>query len=124
MHSNNKRTPPPPHVTRGSVLDDLGFTPSEVLEITVKIDIYRELMQHIKRRKFSQQKLSELLGLHQPEVSNLINGKISKFSITKLIKLAGKLNLGAQVKLTQPPVTSLSRAAVTHKAQKRTPMPV
>ena len=39
-----------PHATRGSVLDDLGFSPSEALEIKVKAEIYRDLLRYIKER--------------------------------------------------------------------------
>lgn len=102
--SSEERTP---HLTRGSVLDDLGFSPSEALEIKVKAEIYRDLLQYIKEREFAQQELGTLLGIHQPDVSNLLNGRISKFSVSKLIKFAGKLNLGAQVKLTKPKARKL-----------------
>jgi len=91
-----------PHLTRGSVLDDLGFSPSESLEIKVKAEIYRELLQYIKERGYSQQELGKLLGVLQPEVSNLLTGKISRFSVGKLIKFAGKMSLGARVTLTRP----------------------
>jgi predicted XRE-type DNA-binding protein len=91
-----------PRLTRGSAFDDLGFSPSEALEITVKAEIYRDLLQYIKEREFAQQELGTLLGIHQPDVSNLLNGRVAKFSVSKLIKFAGKLNLGAQVKLTKP----------------------
>lgn len=67
------------------------------------------MLQYIKERGFTQQELGALLGVHQPEVSNLLNGKISKFSVSKLIKLAGKLNLGAEVKITKPKVAKSSR---------------
>ena len=69
-----------PHVTRGSVLDDLGFSPSEALELKVKAEIYGELLDYIDERGYSQQELSDLLGILQPEVSNLLTGKVSKFS--------------------------------------------
>jgi predicted XRE-type DNA-binding protein len=99
-----------PHVTRGSVLDDLGFGASEALEIKVKVEIYRELMKHILGRGYSQKELGGVLGIHQPDASNLLNGRVSKFSVGKLIKFAGRLNLGAQVRLTKlkpvRPVTS------------------
>lgn len=91
-----------PHVTRGSVLGDLGFGASEALEIKVKAEIYRELLKHIHDRGYSQKELGSVLGIHQPDASNLLNGRVSKFSVGKLIKFAGKLNLGAQVRLTKP----------------------
>jgi predicted XRE-type DNA-binding protein len=105
-----------PHLTRGSVLDDIGFSPSESLEIKVKAEIYRELLQYIKERGFAQQELGNLLSIHQPDVSNLLNGRVSKFSVSKLIKLAGKLNLGAQVKLTKPKAAKLPAVAASGKA--------
>ncbi len=116
--SSEERTP---HLTRGSVLDDLGFSPSEALEIKVKAEIYRDLLQYITERGFAQQELGTLLGIHQPDVSNLLNGRVSKFSVSKLIKFAGKLNLGAQVKLTKPRPGKLSGVVASGKTQKRVP---
>ena len=91
-----------PQRTRGSVLDDLGFSPSEALEIKVKAEIYRDLLKHIKGQGFTQQELGAVLGIHQPDVSHLLNGKVSRFRVGKLIQFAGKLNLEAQVKLIDP----------------------
>jgi predicted XRE-type DNA-binding protein len=110
-----------PHLTKGSVLDDLGFSPSEALEIKVKADIYRDLLQYIGEKGLTQQELGSLLGIHQPDVSHLLKGKVSKFSVGKLIKFAGKLNLGAQVKLTKPKVGKLPSVAASGKPQKRMP---
>jgi len=91
-----------PNRTRGNVLDDLGFSPSEALEIKVKADIYRDLLKYIKEKGYSQQELGAALGIHQPDVSHLLNGKVSRFRVGKLIQFAGKLNLEAQVKLVHP----------------------
>jgi predicted XRE-type DNA-binding protein len=109
----------PPRLTQGSVLDDLGFTPSEALEIKVKAEIYRELLGFIQKKAFTQQELSDVLGIHQPDVSNLLNGRVSKFSVSKLIRLAGKLNLGAKVKLTMPKVQPPAAAYISRKPSKR-----
>jgi predicted XRE-type DNA-binding protein len=116
--SSEERTP---HLTRGSVLNDLGFSPSEALEIKVKAEIYRDLLQYIQERRFAQQELGTILGIHQPDVSNLLNGRVSKFSVSKLIKFAGKLNLGAQVKLTKPRAGKLPGVVASGRPQKRTP---
>jgi len=99
-----------PQVTRGSVLDDLGFSRDEALEIKVKAEVYRELMHHIGAAGYTQQELIGLLGIHQPDVSNLMNGRVSKFSVGKLIKFAGRLNLGAEVRITRPEVGGSRRA--------------
>lgn len=107
-----------PHMTKGSVLDDLGFSAAEALEIKVKADIYRELMKHIEGCSLTQEQLGSILGIHQPDVSHLRNGRISKFSVGKLIKFAGKMELGAEVRLIKPkPGRGLSvRASVERPA--------
>jgi len=107
-----------PYLTKDNVLEDLGFSPSEALEIKVKAEIYRELLQYIREQKISAQELAVVLGMHQPDVSNLLNGKISKFSMGKLIQWAGRLQLGAEVKLTKPKARSRARSPYSVK-QKR-----
>ena len=121
MKSKSSSEQKVPSLTRGSVIDDLGFSPSEALEIKVKAEIYRDLLQYIKERKFAQQELGSLLGIHQPDVSNLLSGRVSKFSVGKLIKFAGKLNLGAQVKLIKPRAGKVASVAATSKVQRRIP---
>ena len=95
---NNK----PGHVTKGDIFDDLGFSPTESLEVKIKADIWQALIKHIEQQGFSQAYLVIKLKVHQPDVSNLLKGKISKVSITKLIQFAGRLNLDARVKVTSP----------------------
>jgi len=119
MKSKNANREKTPHLTGGSVLDELGFTPSEALEIKVKAEIYRDLLQYIQERGFAQQELGALLAIHQPDVSNLLNGRVSKFSVSKLIKFAGKLNLGAEVKLTKPKSGKLPSVTASHRTTKR-----
>jgi hypothetical protein len=52
-------------------------------------------------------------------VSKLLNGRISKFSVSKRIKFAGKLNLGAQVRLTQPTKGKLRTIEASAKIRKQ-----
>jgi predicted XRE-type DNA-binding protein len=99
---NKPNVETPPHLTHGSVLDDLGFTPAETLAIKVKADVYRDLMSYIRSQAYTPRQLETLLGIPQSDVSNLVNGRVAKFSVAKLIKFAGKLNLGAEVRLTIP----------------------
>jgi predicted XRE-type DNA-binding protein len=101
-----------PHITKGNVLDDIDFSPAEALAIKVKADIYRELLEYIRERELSPQQLEALLRIHQPDVSNLLNGKISKFSIAKLIKFAGMMDLGAQIRITRPAKPSGSSRSI------------
>lgn len=90
----------PGHTTKGDLFDDLGFSPAETLEAKIKADIWQALIKHIEQHRFSQADLVTRLKAHQPDVSNLLKGKISRVSITKLIQFAGRLNLDARIKVT------------------------
>jgi hypothetical protein len=48
----------------------------------------------------------------QPDVSNLLRGKISRISITKLIQFASRLNLDARIKVTAPKATGKTLPSV------------
>jgi predicted XRE-type DNA-binding protein len=116
--ANNK----PGHITRGDIFDDLGFSPAETLEMKIKAEIWQALIQHIEQEGFTQAYLVTTLKAHQPDVSNLLRGKISRISITRLIQFAGQLNLDARVKVTPPKGTGKtlpSLKASTAKAAKR-----
>ena len=89
----------PGHITKGDIFDDLGFSPAETLEAKVKADIWQALIDYIDRNHLSQADLVSKLKAHQPDVSNLLKGKISRVSITRLIQYAGRLNLEAKVKI-------------------------
>lgn len=92
----------PSHVTKGSVLDGLGLTQEEITEARIKADLWRDLVAHIKSLQLTQKEMAKRLGIHQPEVSSLLNGKLSKFSLGTLIRYAVVLNMGVSVKLTAP----------------------
>ena len=89
-----------PHLTKGDVFDDIGLSPSEALEAKVKADIWNELVAYIARLNLRQKDLAMRLGVHQPDVSNLLSGKLSKFSVGTLIQYAVKLDMRIQVHLT------------------------
>jgi predicted XRE-type DNA-binding protein len=99
---SESRSNKPGHITRGDIFDDLGLSPAETLEAKIKAEIWQALRKHIEQRGFTQAQLVTILKVHQPDVSNLLKGKISKVSITRLIQYAARLNLVARVKVTSP----------------------
>lgn len=88
------------HVTTGNIFDDLGFTHEEALELKIKSDILRAIIDRIESVHYTQEDLARKLKVHQPDVSNLLRGKISRFSVSKLIQFAARLNLQTKVKVT------------------------
>jgi predicted XRE-type DNA-binding protein len=92
----------PGHITKGDIFDDLGLSPQEAIEAKVKANIWHDLLIHIERRGLAPADLQKILKIHQPDVSNLLRGKISKFSTGKLIQFAVRLNLHVHVQLKEP----------------------
>lgn len=93
----------PTHITRGDVLDDLGFSKSESSALKFKAKIVEAILSEIDRRGFTQRELVDVLDEYQPNVSNLLRGRISKVSIEKLLKYADRLRMQSDITL-RPPV--------------------
>lgn len=91
------------HVTKGDVLDDLGFSHSEASALKIKASIVEAILAEIDRRGFTQRELVDVLDEYQPNVSNLLNGRIGKVSIEKLLHYADRLRMRSSVEL-RPPV--------------------
>jgi predicted XRE-type DNA-binding protein len=89
----------PTHVTRGNVLDDLGFSPEQATIFKFKADLYQAILKHA--RKYSQKQLQVILAEPQPRVSELLNGKIANKSVDKLLYYAGRLGIEAKARFPQ-----------------------
>jgi predicted XRE-type DNA-binding protein len=94
-NAGNKAT----HVTRGNVLDDLGFSPEQATALKFKAELYQAILKVAE--KYTQRELQILLGEPQPRVSELLNGKIANKSVDKLLNYAGRLGIEAKVKFAQ-----------------------
>jgi len=89
----------PTHVTYGSVLDDLGFSPQQATALKFKAGLYQAILKCA--RKYSSKQLQIILGEPQPRVSELLNGKIANKSVDKLLGYAGRLGIEAKVEFRQ-----------------------
>lgn len=91
-----------------TVFDDLGFSPEESAALTMKSELHSKIMRCAKN--YSQSQLQEILGEPQPRVSDLLRGKISKFSLDALVGYAAALNMRPKIRTCQP-VVAMSAAA-------------
>ena len=87
------------HVTRGDVLDDLGFSRSEATALKFKADLLDAIREEVERRSYTQRQLVDILDEHQPAVSNLLQGKINQMSIEKLLRYSDRLGMRARLKV-------------------------
>jgi predicted XRE-type DNA-binding protein len=66
-------------------------------ELATKSLLIRFVAAEIKKRGLTQAATGEILGLDQPNVSALINEKISRFSVEKLMTLSSKLGFAVSI---------------------------
>jgi predicted XRE-type DNA-binding protein len=90
-----------------SVFDDLGFSPEEAAALTMKSDLHSKIIRYAKN--YSQAELQDMLNEPQPRVSDLLRGKIAKFSLETLVNYADALNMRPEIK-THTPVAMLRTA--------------
>ena len=95
------KTNKPSHVTKDNIFEDFGFSKEDAAALKIKAGILSALLDHIRR--YTQKQLAGLLGEYQPNISNLLNGKISTMSIEKLLNYAHRLNMDAQITMKMKP---------------------
>ena len=74
----------------GNVFEDLGFDAPEAENLKLRAQLMRELEQLIHDAQLTQSDAAELLNIHQSRVSDLVRGKIDRFSIDTLVKLLAR----------------------------------
>lgn len=85
----------------GNLYADLNYKNAE--EMQAKAVLAQEIYLIIKRRKLTQSKAAKLLGLTQPKVSNLINGRLSGFSTERLMRFLNILDYDVNIQLKPKP---------------------
>ena len=93
------RTRRAPVLQRGSanVFADLGFPPEEAANLKLRADLMIQLSRLIQERGLTQAAAAKLFAVTQPRVSDLVRGKIDRFSIDTLVAMLG--HAGAEVEL-------------------------
>jgi predicted XRE-type DNA-binding protein len=81
--------------TAVNVFRDLGFDAEEAENLRIRADLMIQLTKLIEARGLTQASAAKLLGVTQPRISDLMRGKIDRFSIDTLIEMLGRT--GARV---------------------------
>lgn len=74
----------------GNVFADLDLDNAENLEARSLVGI--EIIKIMNETKKTQKEWGQVLGLKQAEVSHLLNGHFSRFTLDKLFSLLNKMN--------------------------------
>ena len=75
--------------------DAIADTPEEAANLKMRSQLMDVIEAYIEREHISQAQAAERLGVPRSRVSELVNGKISKFTIDKLVNMATRVGLTA-----------------------------
>lgn len=79
----------------GNVFADLGLPEPE--EDLTKAQLATRIRQVIKRRRLTQLAAAVLMGIDQPKVSALLNGRLANFSSDRLMRLLTALGQDVEI---------------------------
>jgi predicted XRE-type DNA-binding protein len=89
--ANREYTP-----SSGNVFADLNLPDAD--DLLAKAELTAKIIGEIQRRRMTQAQAAEILGIDQPKISALKQGKLSGFSIERLMRFL--LLLGRDVEIS------------------------
>jgi len=81
----------------GNVFKDLGFSEEESDKLIIKSKLMMEIESFIKNKGMTQAHAAELMGVTRPRISDVMRGKIDKFTIDALVDMLSKAGLQVAV---------------------------
>jgi predicted XRE-type DNA-binding protein len=90
----------PVHDSSGNVFADLGIENAE--EYLAKSELAALILRIVQRRRLTQAATAKLLGITQPKVSALLNGRLDGFSTERLFRFLTKLGCDIQITVSRP----------------------
>ena len=89
------------HDSSGNIFQDMGMRDAE--ERLAKAELARLIRKNIQARDITQSEAAELLGISQPDVSDLVRGKLARFSMSRLERLLNRLDLEIRIQVGPRP---------------------
>lgn len=87
--------------TYTSVWDAVADSPEEARNLKLRAELMDVLEAYIAQEGITQHVAAERLGVPRSRVSELVNGRISKFTIDKLVNMAARVGMHADVTIRQ-----------------------
>jgi predicted XRE-type DNA-binding protein len=95
----------------GNVFADLDLENSE--ELLVKAELAHRISSIIAAQNMTQTEAAVLLGIDQPKVSALVNGRLTGFSTTRLFRFLNALGRDVEIVVRPKSFTEAQTRVVT-----------
>jgi len=105
----------------GNIFEDLGFADSAEAQAKSKLAI--EIFLIIKSKGLTQKQAAEIMNTDQPHVSDILRGKLSRFTIDRLMRFLVALGKDIEIKIRKPKTKKPPKIHVSH-IEKRAPLAV
>lgn len=93
-----------------NVFADTGVPQPE--EALARAELMRRVTNAIRERRLTQSRAAEILGTNQPTVSDLMRGKMSRFSLERLIAFLNALDRDVEIVVRRRPAGSARAARI------------
>ena len=90
----------------GNVFEDIGFDAPTAAKLSHKADLVGVLYRAQHERDLSQSAFSRLVGIPQPRLSKLYNGKLDGMSTDKLLDAVTRVGAHVVIRVESHPVIS------------------
>jgi predicted XRE-type DNA-binding protein len=88
------------HRSSGNVFADLEIPNAE--QYLAKAELAAKILQAVRRRGLTQAAAGRLLGINQPKVSALLNGRLDGFSSDRLFRFLNALGCDVRITISRP----------------------
>ena len=76
---------------------DVGFPPAEAASLLIRTELMHALDTVITERKLTQAQAGRLLGVSQPRVSDVVRGRLERFTIDALVEMLAKAGVRLEI---------------------------
>lgn len=84
----------------GNVFEDLGFDAEEAANLKLRSTLAIELARYVEAEGLTQAEAADRLGVTQPRVSDLVRGKIDRFTVDALVNMLARVGRRVEVSVT------------------------
>ncbi len=81
-----------------NVFEALEDNPVMVQNLKIRSELMIALRQYIEDAGIGQKEAAEVFGVHQPRISDLMRGKVNKFTIDRLVNMLARIGKTVKVK--------------------------